>query len=130
MSDEVLVKGAKKKIPVLSISRKIIQFVSFFLVNYAVLEMIFNVEFDPLNQILRVLPFLHSANNAWTAGAGLLEYTFYAISQGSIPYFLIGLIGAFGLLSGRIFCGWICPTGFIQDLFAGLGGEGRLVPER
>ena len=38
---------------------------------------------------------------------------------------MLGLVGMFGLFSGRIFCGWVCPTGFISDLFSGLAGSNK-----
>ncbi|MHA1521439.1 MAG: 4Fe-4S binding protein [Promethearchaeota archaeon] len=120
---EKQVSAKSKGLPVIKISRTIIQFLSFFLVNYAILEFIFKADFSALSDFLRVLPFLHSADSAWTAGAGLLEYLLHAIINGKFPFLFVGLIGAFGLFTGRIFCGWVCPTGFIQDLLSGLSNE-------
>lgn len=37
---------------------------------------------------------------------------------GVIPYFLLGMIGAYGLFAGRAFCGWFCPFGTVNDLLA------------
>ena len=34
----------------------------------------------------------------------------------AIPFFLIGFIGVIGLTVGRMFCGWICPVGFFQEM--------------
>lgn len=115
----------KKPLPIISITRKVIQLVSFFLINYAILEMIFNTDFDVLTEIFAVLPFLQTARSTWTAGAGFIEYMFASINNGIFPFFIVGLIGIFGLFGGRIFCGWVCPTGFISDLFSGLAGENR-----
>ena len=114
-----------KRIPVLAISRKVIQVISFFLINYIALELIFNADFSLLQDLFKVLPFLQSARSSWTAGAGLLEYSFYTISEGKIPFFFIAVIALLGLFGGRIFCGWVCPTGFIQDLLYGLSGENK-----
>ena len=114
-----------KRIPVIAISRKVIQVISFFLINYTALELIFDADFSLLQDIFKVLPFLHSAKGSWTVGAGLLEYSFYTIAQGKIPFFFVGVIALLGLFGGRIFCGWVCPTGFIQDLLYGLGGENK-----
>ena len=33
-----------------------------------------------------------------------------------IPYYILGLIIFFGIVLGRIICGFLCPFGFIQDL--------------
>jgi len=118
-------ESKSKRIPVIAISRKVIQVISFFLINYAALELIFQADFSIIQNIFKVLPFLHSAQSSWTAGAGLLEYSFFTISQGQVPFFFIGVIGLLGLFGGKIFCGWVCPTGFIQDLLYGLGGENK-----
>ncbi|QEE15441.1 4Fe-4S binding protein [Promethearchaeum syntrophicum] len=114
-----------KRIPVLAISRKVIQIIFFFLINYVALETIFNADFSLLEDLLKVLPFLHSAKSSWTVGAGLLEYSFYTISEGHFPFFFIAVISLLGLFGGRIFCGWACPTGFIQDLLYSLSGENK-----
>ena len=118
-------ENKSKRIPVIAISRKVIQVISFFLINYTALELIFNADFSLLENIFRVLPFLHSAKSSWTVGAGLLEYSFYTISEGKIPFFFVAIIALLGLFGGRIFCGWACPTGFIQDILYGLSGENK-----
>lgn len=120
MSDPLTTEKSKG-LPVIKITRMVIQFLSFFLINYAILELIFSADFSGIQEYLRVLPFLQTAGSAWTAGAGLLEYTFHTIIDGKVPYLFLALIGVAGLFTGRIFCGWMCPTGFIQDLLAGLG---------
>jgi ferredoxin len=33
------------------------------------------------------------------------------------PYYLLGLLGVFGVAVGRTFCGWACPFGWLQDMF-------------
>ncbi len=36
------------------------------------------------------------------------------------PFYLIGSLGLFALLLGRFWCGWFCPFGTLQDIFARL----------
>jgi ferredoxin-type protein NapH len=43
---------------------------------------------------------------------GILQH-FSAI--GKVPFALIGLLGAIGMVFGRSVCGWLCPFGWIQD---------------
>jgi len=78
-----------------------------------------------LEPIVKSLPFLQTPRDAWSPGAGFLEYTFGQLIRGTIPFLLIGMILLFGLFGGRIFCGWVCPTGFIQDLFSKLPRENK-----
>ncbi|MDH5733286.1 MAG: 4Fe-4S binding protein [Candidatus Bathyarchaeota archaeon] len=40
-----------------------------------------------------------------------------------LPLFLIGLLGVYGTIFGRTFCGWACPFGAFQDLLAGVRKE-------
>lgn len=37
---------------------------------------------------------------------------------GTVPYFWVGAIVAYGLIAGRGFCGWFCPFGTLNDLLA------------
>lgn len=37
---------------------------------------------------------------------------------GTIPFFWLGAIAAYGLLAGRGFCGWFCPFGTLNDLLS------------
>lgn len=34
----------------------------------------------------------------------------------AFPFFAAGLLLLVGALVGRLFCGWVCPVGFLQDL--------------
>jgi len=34
----------------------------------------------------------------------------------AVPFLLIGFVGVIGLVVGRMFCGWLCPFGFIQEM--------------
>lgn len=40
------------------------------------------------------------------------------VIYGTVPYFLVGTIVAYGLIAGRGFCGWFCPFGFLNDLLS------------
>lgn len=35
-----------------------------------------------------------------------------------LPFYLIGMIGIYGLLFGRAFCGWACPFGAFHDILS------------
>jgi len=110
-----------------TIPRRIVQIASFFLVNYLVFEIIWGIKLTYLEPIVKVLPFLQTPADPWSPGAGFLEYLFYQITQGVFPYLLFGLIILFSLFGGRVFCGWACPTGFIQELLNQLPSQTKML---
>jgi polyferredoxin len=109
----------------ISIARWMVQFASFFIVNYAIFEIIFGIRLTFLEPIVKTLPFLQTPRDQWSPGAGFLEYTFGELTRGTIPFLMVGLMLIFGLFGGRIFCGWACPTGLIQDLFSRLPSQNK-----
>ena len=40
-----------------------------------------------------------------------------------VPFFTLGSLGVYGMLAGRVFCGWACPFGALHDLVSYLKGE-------
>ena len=46
---------------------------------------------------------------------GSLQASLVATGQ-HLPFYIVGIILAFGALLGRTVCGWLCPFGLIQDL--------------
>ena len=37
---------------------------------------------------------------------------------GTVPFYWLGAIAAYGLIAGRGFCGWFCPFGTLNDLLS------------
>lgn len=66
-------------------------------------------------------PFLHCYACPLAAAACPIGTLQHFIIVGEIPLFLIGFVGAVGLLVSRLPCGWLCPFGFIQDLLRRTG---------
>ena len=56
----------------------------------------------------------HSCALAWFAcPVGVfIHYSAYGV----FPFLAVGTILLFGVLIGRLFCGWACPFGFLQDM--------------
>jgi len=65
-----------------------------------------------------IFPGLHCYACPWAitvCPVGLIQNL---VIFGTIPFFWIGAIAAYGLLAGRGFCGWFCPFGTFNDLLA------------
>jgi polyferredoxin len=73
-----------------------------------------------MESLVKVLPILNSPRNPISSGAGILEYIFYFIVDGIFPIFLIAATIIILLLTNRVFCGWVCPVGAIQDACAAI----------
>ncbi len=80
-----------------------------------------------LEGITKVLPIQNSPRNPLSNGAGILEYIFFSMTEGMFPFFLLTVLILVLLFSNRIFCGWICPIGSIQDLCAAIPTKKRKV---
>ena len=47
-----------------------------------------------------------------------------------LPFYVLGTLMLFGVLLGRLACGFLCPFGFLQDLLAKLPVKKRKVPKK
>jgi len=103
-----------------TISRHIVQIIAFIIINYILLELIFSINLLSMESLVKVLPILNSPRNPISSGAGILEYIFYFIVDGIFPVFLIAALIIILLLTNRVFCGWVCPVGTIQDACAAI----------
>jgi len=99
-----------------TLTRRIVQIISFLLINYIILELIFSINLVGIESFLKVLPVLNSPRNPLSEGSGILEQIFFMIAKGIIPFFLMGVLLLILLFTNRFFCGWICPIGSFQDL--------------
>ncbi|MFX1278846.1 MAG: 4Fe-4S binding protein [Promethearchaeota archaeon] len=116
------IKGFQSKIKSnrTTISRHIAQFIAFIIINYVILEQLFTLNLISLEAFIKVLPVLNAAQNPLSNGAGILEMIFYSIVDGIFPLLLIAVLVIIILFTNRIFCGWICPIGAIQDACAAI----------
>jgi polyferredoxin len=121
------IKDLKLRNHLTTIFRRIIQLIAFFIINYVILELIFSINLIGLDTILTVFPVLNSPRNPISNGSGIIEMIFYSLTAGIIPIFLIGVFILIILFTSRVFCGWICPIGTIQDACAAIPTKKRTV---
>lgn len=71
--------------------------------------------------------------NCWACPASAFACPIGAIgqffAQGIFPFLVIGIILLAGAFIGRMFCGWMCPFGFIQDMLHKIPSKKFHVPQ-
>ncbi|MFX1481042.1 MAG: 4Fe-4S binding protein [Promethearchaeota archaeon] len=112
-----------------TIARRLVQIIAFILINYIILELIFTINLLSFEPLIKVLPIINAPGNSLSNGAGILEYIFGFLTVGRFSIFLIGILMLVILFTNRIFCGWICPIGTIQDGCAAIPTKKRTVKE-
>jgi len=65
-----------------------------------------------------VVPYLHSTEAPYSVVHGGFESLEYTISKGVFPLFVVGIIYLTAVTVGRLFCGWACPFGMLQDFLS------------
>lgn len=108
-------KNFKLKEHSTTIARRIVQISFFIIINYVAIEFIFKINLKSFESLVKILPILSSPKNPLSRGAGMMEYIFFSMAEGTFPLFLIALFILIILFSNRFCCGWICPIGTIQD---------------
>ncbi|MBY9003459.1 MAG: 4Fe-4S binding protein [Candidatus Lokiarchaeota archaeon] len=104
----------------ITLVRRIVQIITFILINYVIIETIFAINLKGFEDLIKVLPILNTPRNPLSQGAGILEYIFFSIANGFFPLLLIAVFILFILFTNRSFCGWVCPIGTIQDACAAI----------
>ncbi|MFC2082444.1 4Fe-4S binding protein [Candidatus Bipolaricaulota bacterium] len=65
-----------------------------------------------------IFPGLHCYACPWAVTVCPIGLAQNLIIFGTVPYYFIGMIVAYGLAAGRGFCGWFCPFGTLNDLLS------------
>jgi len=98
--------------------RRITQAISFFVSNLGV-----NLALKTGN----IYPFLYCYGCPLACSACPIGTLQNFVNLGICPFYLLGILGVYGTVFGRAFCGWACPFGAFQDLLAGLSKKKRKV---
>ncbi len=77
---------------------------------------------------LGVFPFVNCQACELATGACPLGTFQMSLLHGQAPLLVIGEIALAGILTGRLVCGWLCPYGFLSDIFEKLPHRERVRP--
>merc|ERR1712232_190920 len=65
-----------------------------------------------------IVPYLYPAQAPFATVSGAYESAEFTIARGLFPLLVLGVILLTGVTVGRVFCGWACPVGLLQDILA------------
>jgi len=65
-----------------------------------------------------IVPYLWSTGAPSSTVYGAFDALEYTISRGIFPLLVLGVIYITAVTVGRVFCGWACPMGMVQDLLS------------
>lgn len=62
-----------------------------------------------------LVPYLWPAQSPYGSVHGVYDALEYTLAQATFPILALGVIWLTAILVGRVFCGWACPLGTLQD---------------
>jgi len=65
-----------------------------------------------------IVPYLHATQAPFSTVLGAYEALEWTIAHGIFPLLVLGVIYLTAITVGRVFCGWACPFGMIQDFLS------------
>jgi ferredoxin-type protein NapH len=104
-----------------TLPRFVVQFLSLLAVNALAFTLVY--PYLNLKPLPFSLPILASVNSPYSAIYGSLDLIQLELSQPEFPWIALGFVFLIGAVVGRAFCGWVCPTGLIQDIMTTLKGK-------
>mmetsp|Transcript_29240 Transcript_29240/g.45212 ORF Transcript_29240/g.45212 Transcript_29240/m.45212 type:complete len:296 (-) Transcript_29240:30-917(-) len=77
-----------------------------------------NAKFFGIASTAIVVPYLWPTQAQFSTVHGGLDSLEYTITAGAVPLSVLGILLFTGSTVGRLFCGWACPIGMLQDFIA------------
>ncbi|MBF0410243.1 MAG: 4Fe-4S binding protein [Candidatus Riflebacteria bacterium] len=100
---------------VYNIPRVLVQWSAFVISRLGVIRV--SQIFPVKRSCMGVFPFLNCQACEMTTGACPVGSFQNLLTKGIIPFNIVGTMTLFGLVFGKTICGWLCPFGFVSDMF-------------
>lgn len=105
----------------LGVYRYVTQFLAFFFARLGIFRV---TGVCPVKRAsFGVFPFMNCQSCELATGACPLGTMQMSLLNKQIPFLVFGQIILVGISSGRTVCGWLCPYGFLSDIFDKLPGK-------
>jgi len=65
-----------------------------------------------------IVPYLHPTEAPFSTVHGAYESLEYSIAKGVFPILVLGVVYCTAVTVGKVFCGWACPFGLVQDVLS------------
>jgi len=91
------------------IARHIVQLLAFLFANGKIFG---------LGSTVLIVPYLHSTQSPFSTVFAAYDSLEFSFARGLFPLLVIGIILLTATSVGRLFCGWACPVGMIQDFLS------------
>jgi len=65
-----------------------------------------------------IVPYLHPTEAPFSTVHGAFDSLEYTIARSVFPLLVLGVIYLTAITVGRVFCGWACPLGLVQDVLS------------
>jgi ferredoxin-type protein NapH len=77
-----------------------------------------NAKYFGIASSLIIVPYLWPTQAQYSTVHGLYESLEYTLCKGWVPLTVLAIVGLTGSAVGRLFCGWACPFGMVQDFLS------------
>jgi ferredoxin-type protein NapH len=105
----------------ITLARRIVQLFVFIFLNAVFWGTILNVDLYFFQTLFQFVPFISSPRSTFSNSGGFVELILGSLGAQVFPFLIIGVLILLTITFGRASCGWMCPAGFIQDLFGWAG---------
>lgn len=93
----------------LQLYRHAVQLLAFIFMNGKILG---------LASTVLIVPYLHATQAPLSTVTGAYEAFEWTVSHGAFPLLTLGVIFGTAITVGKLFCGWACPLGMVQDFLS------------